>query len=300
MNKHEIKVPQLGGTFGNEIERVFKNIDENFNLISESDFLKGARGNSVFLKTIDLSKDPTLIPSLKDAVKSQYTHLPVQPKKVNGVDVLNQFDTKPGLITIIYETENDIDYPISSLPYIFKDDRFNDTSAIQTLDDETDWSCVIYYDRELRQFVPAQEFPTLYYEDGFKWKINGIKTGLDAQGPKGPKGDSSSFKIVLAEHSAGSEYIITHIIHEGQLINVKTTSSSQIDACTNLGVATGTTVMAIITENSNATYASTTYEGGGYMKVYCSEMNRICEVKPIGTRTIEEMCSSAWGEIING
>lgn len=295
MNRHEIKVPQLGSTFGNEIERVFKNIDENFNLISESDFLKGATGNSVFLRTIDLSKDPTLIPSLKDAVISQYINLPVQPSKVNGVDVLNQFDENPGKITMIYETENDVDYPISSLPYIFKDNRFNDTSAIQTLDNETDWSCVIYYDRSLGRFVPAQEFPTLYYEDGFKWKINGVKTGLDAQGPKGPKGDSSTFKIVLAVHSSGNEYKITHVVHEDQLVDVSNQVVSQIDACTNLGVSVGTTVMAIISEESNATYASVTYEGGGLMKVYCSEMNRICEVKPIGTATIKSMCESAWG-----
>ena len=99
---------------------------------------------------------------------------------------------------------------------------------------------------------------------------------------------------MLAEHSSGNEYKITHVVHEGKLVSVRDQAASQIDACANLGVPIGTTVMAIISEKSNATYASVTYEGGGLMKVYCSEMNRICEVQPIGVATIKSMCESAW------
>lgn len=298
-----IKVPVLGaGTI--DIHNTFENIDKNFGMIMDSEYLKGCAGNSVILETVDLL-DSEYIDGLKEAVSSQWGQNQT-PKDINGVSVLDMFKV-PGKITLIYEVEDGKNILISSLPYIFKDLRFEEISAAKQLDEETDWSCAIYY--KDGQWVPVQEFPTLYYENGFKWKINGVKTGLDAQGPKGDPGQNGSLHVVLVELD-GSYYKITHILDQNLQKEVPldkpldNTYDTPIKICEYYGIkpkkgAQEASVVVAIAKNGNIneSFIAPVFSLQDDMYVYCTENNMICEVSHISGSEMEKIFNDVMGDI---
>lgn len=297
-----ITIPQFGSSYGNDLNNALTNIDYNFKLIQNSDFLKGDRGESVFIKTIDVSSNKEILQMLKDGVTEQFGLN--KPSNINNISVLDQFDVdngaNPGYISLIYEN----DELISSLPYIFKDKRFENTENESLFENETDWSGVLYYDSEKGKFVAIQEFPTLYYENGFKWKINGVKTGLDAKGPKGDKGENSSLFTVKVELAEEGRYRITHILvgYDGSsdVIDLSTYNSSAKEVCKQFGIIPkssshgGTIVIAIYESmGENETYIGPVYSLQDDMYVECGD-NLVFSAASITSKEVEEICLDLW------
>lgn len=324
----DIKAPLLTSTeYGKDVNQVMQNIDDNFKILSNRDFVKGDKGNSVRIQTVELSSNPTLLNELKLAVSSQYSSNQRQPKTIDGKSVMDWFKN-PGSITLVYETIDGVDNIISSMPYVFKDLRFQNLANAtnkQDYDNETDYSCVIYYDQTEFKFV--QEFPTLYYDPvlgDFSWKINGVETGLEAMGPQGPAGKDGVFKIVIVDNNAISPdtYLISKIMYGSTFIDATagaieiTTENGSIiledhaEICKYYGITPGISVMVLKPEFEdtinyiNNTYISDVYEEEStgtmskQMVVHCSEYNKICEVEPISNADIDSLCEQILGSIV--
>lgn len=301
-NIKHITSPTFNAGFGNGVEEAIENINHNFTTIAHTnyEFLRGARGNSTFLKTISVNDNEEILNLLKTAISEQFGG--IAPQLINNIDVMDWFN-RPQKITLIYEKRGSEEYLISSLPFIFKDLRFEQIGKAIDLDNETDWSCVLYWVEADNKFIAAQEFPTLYYENGFKWKINGVKTGLDAQGPKGDTGEGS-LHVVYVELD-GSSYRITDILDPltATTVNIINGSETPKKICENYGIVgkTGSNeasvVVAILPGDPNESYIAPVYTLQDEVYVYCTENNMICEVTPILSSEIEILCKSVWGDI---
>ena len=301
-----ISSPQLSSSkYGSDVNEVIKNIDENFKILSNRDFVKGDKGNSINTKTIEVILDSSIINGLKRAVKNQFGDN--VPKQIDGIDVMDWFND-PGSITLIYETNNSGEVLISSLPYVFKDKRFinlSKASNVENYDNETDYSCVIYYNGS--EFIAVQEFPTLYFdkEQGcFCWKINGVETGLEAVGPKGEDGAPGTFKIVRAQKWDTNDeniYVVTHVMHENLFVE-SFEGEAQVSICYSYGVKPGISVMVLVEDGEeNKTYISEVSAKKGESVTYnaitvmCSDKNIISTVEPMTNNEVEELCNRYLG-----
>lgn len=325
----EIKVPLLNDSgYGANINEVIQNINENFKILSNRDFVKGDKGNSLITRTINLSTNDEILNGLKQAVSNQYFNNPIKPKDINGVNIFDWFKN-PGNITLMYELVDGEEVIISATPYVFKDLRFEQlykSINTQDYDKETDYSCVIYYNNG--EFVAIQEFPTLYYDSDnncFSWKINGVVTGLEAMGPRGFAGKDGVFKIVkVIDEAVGvDEYKISHVLHGGNFINVNGSTidardehgniiydsnnnpiklSGQVEICKYYGVTPGISVMVL--KEDNTTYMSSVYKTEGESQideqliVYCGEDNLICEIEPMSGQEVRSICDEYYNEYL--
>lgn len=292
--------------YGKDVNDVFENINDNFKILGNKDFVKGDKGDSIITKTVEVSQFPDIKNALKNAVKKQYINDINQPKAINGVEVLSWFDN-PGNITLIYENIDGEDVLKSSMAYVFRDLRFSNIQEafIKEYEGETDYSCIIYFNQG--EFEAIQEFPTIYYDNDnqlFSWKINGVKTGLEAQGPRGYAGRNGVFKIVFAEKDPveSDYYEITKIMVGSELKEVAN-MQDQANICKEYGVEPGIPVMVLRSVgNGNAavnyTYIGEVFEYGAtnttdtILYVRCNESNRVCQVEPI--RDIESILNKWW------
>lgn len=317
----EIKAPLLNDSgYGANIHEMIQAINDNFKILSNHDFIKGDKGNSLITKTVDLKSNTTILNMLKSAVTNQYFNNPIKPKNINGTNILKWFDN-PGDITLIYEIIDGEEVLASSMPYVFKDLRFEQiykSINVNEYDEETDYSCVIYYNGS--SFIAIQEFPTLYYDSSnncFSWKINGVNTGLEAMGPRGFAGKDGVFKIVkvAAMPDKDLQYKIEYILHGNNFINVNEgviyatdekgnpifdsngnyiELSNQIEVCKYYGIIPGISVMVLM--ENNTTYISEVFEDEGLdstetkLYVHCSADNRICEIETMSYNDIKGLC----------
>lgn len=215
--------------FGNDLNDRLENINDNFLKIVQTDFLKGNPGNSAGVKScpikdgqdtklglyyIDDQNELTeltpdeLYDLLKKCIQgttedSNNSLTGIQ--RINSNDYYNWYDQLDGSeIQLIYETVEDKNVIVSSLPYVFLDNRFkhldvmedNDGSQrIPNIEKLVDQSCVVYYQKTGNNvgFQKVQTFPTIYYDknidDGnFCWMINNSRSGIPCKGPKGMDG----------------------------------------------------------------------------------------------------------------
>lgn len=311
--------------YGSSLNDVVNNINENFKILANRDFVKGDKGDSMITKTIDLSTNESILNQLKRAVSNQYYDNPIKPKPINGIDVFKWFDN-PGHITLVYEIIDGEEVIVSSMPYIFKDLRFNELyKSIDNIDydEETDYSCAIYYQQG--DFVAVQEFPTIYYDANsgqFSWKLNGVKTGLEAMGPQGKPGKDGVFKIVkVLDYAVGPDvYKIDSILYGKNIISVNdgteqavkpngevildgngnpTIISNQIDICKYYGITEGISVMVIKDDNtyiSEVWVEENTSNFGQMLVVRCADDNMICEVEAMSKQEVLEMCETYLGK----
>ena len=210
-----IKNPTLSDTgFANGIDQMISNINENFAILANHDFIKGDTGSSVKIiesPIFDENKeitDPICI-KLKDFISS-FINIETDRYIDNDeeLDYFNNFkEDNAGSLYLIYNidenTINTNSEPISSLQYIFLDGRFwnnkigmVDNSLYEGIEDK---SCVIVYDKNIGGFKSLNNaFPTIYYESGigFCWKLNGKTTGIPVQGVPGKDGLTSLLRIV--------------------------------------------------------------------------------------------------------
>lgn len=211
--------------FGNDLNDRLENINDNFLKIVQTDFLKGNPGNSAGVKSCPITNNAgpeqnislglyktindqneltsnDLYNLLKNCIQGTATDY---DNSLNGIritgsnDYYNWHDQLNGSeIQLIYETIEDKNVIVSSLPYVFLDNRFKHLDMMesnQNIENLVDQSCVVYYQKTGNDagFQKVRTFPTIYYdknidEGNFCWMINNSRSGIPCKGPKGMDG----------------------------------------------------------------------------------------------------------------
>ena len=217
-NIKQIKTPELNSiNFASSLDEVFANINYNFNQLANYDFIKGESGKSIDIQVESFyknGKETELSKKLKSCIERLGdTATNIVGNDNNIITVWDNFTPETaGNIYMIYNAENDTDInerkPLSSLQYIFLDGRFanknvGNISNMSQYDNITDLSCIVIYDASLNNEeggfkAITNSLATLYYDSvtGLCWKINGIETGIPAQGIPGKNGKNPKIRIV--------------------------------------------------------------------------------------------------------
>lgn len=203
--------------FGNGLNERLEQIDDNFQSIITSEYLKGDSGTSFGYATFSNKSgfvNPTQIYHITTNNEEEFNvdGIKYSLKSVIGKDV-DEFE-----FTFIYEIVNGKKIAKSSLPFVYYDPSIYGIS--QDLE-QGDYSCIVIFDGE---FKKLNAFPTIYYnkeDDKFYWKINGIETKLTATGPKGERGLAGAFNIVFIrkdqEYENKNEYIIEKFLYQNPI-----------------------------------------------------------------------------------
>ena len=245
---HKIVIPELtSAEFASGLQNAFININKNFALLANTDFVKGESGESVKIQDNSFFNEDgsinTLGLKLKACIENGVSdelidiHYTDENGIMHTISVWDNFtpDTA-GTIQMIYSQVNDntSPSPVSSLYYVFLDARYaNNVIGTITRDDEhalqyanlKDMSCILVYDKDVSVTIKqdgnnytvkggfkilANAFPTVYYESGVGlcWKINGANTGIPVQGLPGRDGKNAITSIVKCSNVGKSEYNI--------------------------------------------------------------------------------------------
>ena len=212
--------------YGEDINEQFKSIDNNFDRIITSEFLRGAKGDSFGTYEVEFNKN-----SEEDLIDNG---LYINEKKINSgqlyqmiVDSITQnysdqeLESTPdsswwdNLMTnnkllVIVEKVHNINQLSAIIPYIHSDARF--AGKLNSDKDRyiylSDTSCALYWSDG--KFVKMNNFPTLYYNQSlneFCWIFNNKKTDLIARGPQGKAGRDGELYIVQVKKNQSGEYI---------------------------------------------------------------------------------------------
>ncbi len=251
-----ITAPTLGSsTFATDLREVFQNIDDNFKKIVSAPYLEGQEGNSVEAYDMPIVEDGELTdfgaammreilsdPSIEtmEDITSNSIYDSVYPAQHHIYDCIVDHPTMKVLRTIDPDT-NEVDRWICGAEYYcFVDMRIEDLGNNGYPSSQTtfvDYSCLVFaeYEDGEWKFTKGNMMPTLYYsseQSCFCWKVNGMETGIRAQGVKGddgrpPKaavvkgfgslsdiGTSKVVRIMVTEYSVFD----THIDGGGELV----------------------------------------------------------------------------------
>ena len=215
----QISAPALNPTYGANVKQTFENIDSNFNVLANRELYKGDAGTN--LVTVNapwsavFSNNPTItvggytITNFGSDIRAALGA--IQGATASDVNsVVNSLAASNWTITVSFiETEGTATV-ISCVPYVFVDPRFRSEGIISSnLQNCTDLSCVITRNGSSTVnggWVCTQNFPTLYYdynsetsEGNLYWIINGQKTKILAQGPKGKDGSTGVVYVGLTD-----------------------------------------------------------------------------------------------------
>lgn len=217
-NIKQIKTPELNSiNFASSLDEVFANINYNFNQLANYDFIKGESGKSIDIQVEPFyknGKETELSKKLKSCIErlgDTVTNIVDDDKNI--ITVWDNFTPETaGNIYMIYNAENDTDIneqkPLSSLQYIFLDGRFANKNVgnitnMSQYDNIMDLSCIVIYDASINNGeggfkALTNSLATLYYDSvtGLCWKINGMETGIPAQGIPGKAGENPKIRIV--------------------------------------------------------------------------------------------------------
>lgn len=248
-------------TYGADLSERLEDINENFNKIIESDFLRGAPGRSISISTWvfnDETKETPMGQSLIDAIMSNNADTPESDAlRLSIEDALTNKEIK-----VIHDEDGNI---VSSLPFTFIDTRFYDRKTLnESLANETDLSCVLVYETTTKSsgFAAAQTFPTLYWDTNigggdFCWKINGQKTGLPCKGPQGNDGGGGTLYTVIYNADPEAESNASNGSQAREIIGAMWLNSSNVTDIKNefipesdfglkqISIKTGDTVIAL-------------------------------------------------------
>lgn len=255
INLIDIVAPQLEeSSYGKGIQTQFDNINRNFKILGNADFVKGDRGKGVVVRKVllvqpadDYTPSENIIDNWLDG-EWLYTQI-VAAIETAGIPTTSEayercFENMPGTPAMVVFQEGDdgeLEKPLGIEPYIFIDGRLSYPEYFGSeLETCADLSTVIYTeDVEEHPFERVNTFPTIYYNaelNGFYWRILGNDTNLPAQGPKGKDG----FNGVLPVVKVGSDrieggadngwYVITHVLTptNGSFQSVTDAEASQI------------------------------------------------------------------------
>jgi hypothetical protein len=217
----KIEVPELNSPdYATKLNGIFDNIIKNFNILANKEFVKGETGESVEIKSIDLSLDNVeaknyrnlIKRAIVDAADDETVDTINEDTSVGGIKLFDLFDANPGVLHLIVSKHDANEQNVvSSLYYVFHDARYNSPN-IGKIDDSaytniTDLSCILVYDNTSNDDSKSKfkklsnAFPTLYYESGVGlcWKINGADTGLPVRGLTGRDGKNAILNIVKCD-----------------------------------------------------------------------------------------------------
>lgn len=321
----EIKTPQLTDvSFGSSLKDVVDNINANFEILGNHDFVKGDKGDSIIIQRIELS-DPEnthILGGIKQAIINKAGEY--SPKPINGIQWDKWFnggdnnESYPGQLMLICQVvkkhEQETVIPIKSLPYIYKDLRFETVAqSDEQYSTEKDLSTVIYYSPVSGQegkfdpenFQLLDVFPKIYYDESIgdvAWVVNNSRTGVRARGPMGPAGKSGEHNVVIVGNARdGNLYAITHVFANGRLREYE-----NVDSLITLGINNDDTVFAIYNpfdsagRELNKLYLGkiifpATGSEDTQVCVHCSSENLVQAVNPIPEDDIKDICD----EILN-
>ena len=221
---HEIKAPGLNeSNYGANIDQQFKNIDNNFHIIGNYDFIKGQPGDGVKIENVKIVADDNpsskeigslLYKALKTAVesfanKSSEASNPL--KKIGDFKWDDIINDKDGFYVPIIIHENKVnntkEYICSAGVVSFFDNRFSaaalkqpnihDSNIVDVTSllnfkkvNDDEWNC----DLNL-------SFPRLKFKDeSFYWVINNEETSIKATGLKGERGSNGVMVIGRTEY----------------------------------------------------------------------------------------------------
>ena len=190
-----ISAPGLSSSnYGKDIEDVFSNIDKNFKVVANHDFIKGENGDTIEVEYVKLN-DGVVGVQLYDALKSA---LFVEPPKSVGLynwdyDINNYVVPLVKIVNI-----NKEEYIGSTNPLLFIDYRFSSNVLASVSQDSyidvTNLSCIINFKYSNNEWVCEidKSFPRIQYNSDkkyFEWLLNNNGTTISATGIKGDKGD---------------------------------------------------------------------------------------------------------------
>lgn len=239
---YRIEAPELSdASYGESIKDRFDKINDNFNKIANSGFLRGVQGESIKVEKILLNDSDEEGRKWLNAIKSKMNELYstelLSPIIRNNIQI-NWYDKIINKYIYVYSTvienEDDSSEFVSMLPFTVKDARyyFNDYLSDEykaLYENIEDVSCVVGFNGEKdKSNNPIIELintmPTIYFDavsKSFCWKVWGTLTGLIANGPQGKDGENGDLIICIrGDKSDGNNYNITHILSNGEQYEV--------------------------------------------------------------------------------
>lgn len=212
---NDLKIPEINSVeYAEGLQGVFDNINDNFKILANHDFIKGESGDSIEIveyplfkvyvkdditscEPLEFEKDgKKIILDLRAHIEKNHPDdLDVFSYLVSGeespkINIIQSRNAATGEIT-----------PISSLYYVFLDGRFNnkdlgvDESIYQNISDA---SCILVWNKNNGFESLNNAFPKIVYEQGVGlcWQINGVSTGLPIRGKAGINGMNAKINIV--------------------------------------------------------------------------------------------------------
>ena len=209
-----IVAPELEtSNYGESINDQFVNIDNNFKLIANRDFVKGDSGESLYIENIKITKDGEriegkLYEALKTAIKETFDS--ESKGTLKSVDVYNWDDSitsgelNAPIIASKDKTTNTVEYICAASPVMLFDNRFN-KDAIENVnfsnyEDVVDVTSILNFKKDGDGNWECElnlSYPRLQYKNGsFCWVINNENTIVKSTGIKGDPGESANIWIV--------------------------------------------------------------------------------------------------------
>jgi hypothetical protein len=190
-----ISAPGLSNSnYGKDIEDVFSNIDKNFKVVANHDFIKGENGDTIEVEYVKLN-DGVVGVQLYDALKSAlFVETPKNVGLYNWDYDINNYVVP--LVKIV--NINKEEYIGSTNPLLFIDYRFSSNVLASVSQDSyidvTNLSCIVNFKYSNNEWVCEidKSFPRIQYNSDkkyFEWILNNKGTTICATGIKGDKGD---------------------------------------------------------------------------------------------------------------
>lgn len=198
-----ISAPSLSSSnYGNGIEDVFANIDKNFKVVANHDFIKGENGDTIEIEYVKLNDGETgkqLYEALKRVL---FEESPCLVSSHSWDEDITKYEVPLVVISNIGKKE----YIGSATPILFIDYRFSSNVLESVLEnvlesvaqdsyiDVTNLSCIVNFKYSNNEWMCEidNSFPRIQYNADkkyFEWLLNNNGTTICATGIKGDKGD---------------------------------------------------------------------------------------------------------------
>ena len=207
-----ISAPTLSsGNYGRGVQEQFSNIDKNFKILGNYDFVKGENGAGYNFDLVTLTSDlPGEEPNIEwsDSWVNYKIKTTILTKINNESDEekLKCLSTLEGQQVMVYYLSNETPQYVGIQPFPFYDGRLLKLQTLEENESFTDCSGVVCTDLENDEvvFKLFAGFPTIYYDQSvgsFCWLIGGQESGLPAQGPRGAEGPNGYSLIVKCDNT---------------------------------------------------------------------------------------------------
>lgn len=190
-----ITAPVLSSSnYGTDIDDVFTNIDKNFKVVANHDFIKGENGDTIEIEYVKLNDGETgkqLYEALKQVL---FEENPCLVSLHSWNEDITSYEVPLVVISNIGKKE----YIGSATPILFIDYRFSSNVLASVPQDSyidvTNLSCIINFKYSNNEWICEidNSFPRIQYNADkkyFEWLLNNNGTTICATGIKGDKGD---------------------------------------------------------------------------------------------------------------